>query len=245
MRWRYHYPQDEFPYDLLRSENAQRGRGEPEYELVDTGVFDDDRYWAVEVDYAKADPTDMCIRITVHNRADVAATLHVLPTLWFRNTWSWGLPGRDQPPVIRGADAGLVAEHELVGRVTLTGDGTPRALFCDNETNTMRIWNRPSATRYPKDGINDHLVYGADSVNPHGVGTKAAMHYVVTVEPGESAQIRLRLTRVADGVPEPDLAGGFDEVLAARREEADAFFAALTPPAATAEEAMVVRRSVA
>ncbi|NJC69780.1 glucosidase [Planosporangium thailandense] len=201
MRWRYHYPQAEFPYTELDVENGRRGRNEPEYELVDTGVFDDDRYWMVEVAYAKASPTDMCVKIIAENRGPDPATLHVLPTLWFRNTWSWGLPGHDYVPTIRGKDTSLVAEHRSLGRLVLTGDGSPQPLCCDNETNAERLWGKPGRSRYPKDGINDHVVHGAATVNPAGEGTKGALHYLLAAAPGERVEIRLRL---ALATPDPN-----------------------------------------
>src|SRR5215510_577231 len=131
MRWRYHYPQERYPYEQLCAENARRGRDETEYELVDTGVFDEDRYWAVTVDYAKASPTDMCMVVTVANRGPEPARLHVLPTLWFRNTWVWGLPGFDQVPSIAGEDGQLVARHRVLGQLVLRGEGEPAVLACD------------------------------------------------------------------------------------------------------------------
>jgi len=176
MTWRYHYPQRPFPYTDLVEQNRRRGKDAPEYELIDTGVFAQDRYWAVTVDYAKADPTDLCLRITVDNRGPEAATLHLLPTLWFRNTWAWGLPGQDTVPEIRaGADATLLARHEQLGTLVLGGDGAPRPLLCDNETNTQRLYGVPGRSAYPKDGINDHVVLSAATVNPNGVGTKGAL----------------------------------------------------------------------
>jgi hypothetical protein len=163
MTWRYHYPQRPFPY----AELVQHGRSpaEPEYELVDTGVLAEDRYWAVTVDYAKADSTDLCLRITVENRGPEAATLHVLPTLWFRNTWAWGLPGQDAMPRM-SADGGgtLVAEHAELGGLVLTGEPGGVPVLCDNETNTERLWGTPGRSRYPKDGINDHVVHGAPTI---------------------------------------------------------------------------------
>ncbi len=137
MTWRYHYPQRPFPYTDLVEQNRHRGKDAPEYELVDTGVFAQDRYWAVTVDYAKAGPTDLCLRITVDNRGPEAATLHVLPTLWFRNTWAWGLPGQDAvPEICAGTDSTLLARHTELGTLVLGGDGAPQPLLCDNETNT-------------------------------------------------------------------------------------------------------------
>ncbi|HLL65249.1 MAG TPA: glucosidase [Micromonosporaceae bacterium] len=248
MRWRYHYPQRAFPYDDLVSTNLRRGRSQPEYELVDTGIFDDDRYWAVTVDYAKAGPTDLCMTITLENRGPEPASLHVLPTLWFRNTWAWGLPGRDDIPEIRGKGTALLAEHRRLGRLQLVGDGDPRLLFCDNDTNANRLWGRPGRTPYPKDGINDHLIAGADTVNPDQVGTKAALHYLVAVPAGGKAEIRLRLALAGpdtDAGPRPDLGPDFAAVMTARRAEADAYFAELIPAAATPDEARVVRQAIA
>jgi hypothetical protein len=253
MRWRYHYPQSEFPYDELAAVNRERGRDQPEYELVDTGVFDEDRYWAITADYAKAGPTDMCVRLTVENRGPDTETLHVLPHLWFRNTWAWGLPGRGEPPSISGDPAGhrLVAEHQRLGRLMLTGnvagDKEPVPLLCDNETNAERLWGLPNRSEYPKDGINDYLLHGLDTVNPAGVGTKGALHYVLTVPAGESAEIRVRLT--LDGpatvVSVADVEKGFEEVCAEREAEADDFFANLTPPGVSKDEARVLRQAIA
>ncbi|HEY0696367.1 MAG TPA: glucosidase, partial [Micromonospora sp.] len=193
MRWRYHYPQAVFPYQELAEVNAARGRDESEYELVDTGIFDDDRYWAVTVDYAKASPTDMCLLVTVANRGDRPARLHVLPTLWFRNTWSWGLPGRNRQPKLVGEPGRLVGEHHELGQLTLTGEGSPVPLLCDNETNTERLWGLAGRSRVPKDGINAHVVDGAETVNPELTGTKGALHYVLDVPARGQATLRLRL----------------------------------------------------
>jgi hypothetical protein len=250
MRWRYHYPQRAFPYEDLVRTNANRGRLEPEYELADTGAFDDDRYWAVTVDYAKAGPTDLCMTVTVENRGPDRATLHLLPQLWFRNTWSWGLPGRGYVPEIRGKGSALVAGHKELGTLVLAGDGRPGHLFCDNETNSGRLFGTRARSAYPKDGINDHLVHGADSVNPDGVGTKGALHYVLSVGAEQTAEIRLRLTLAPDGPGavdpgEVDLGAGFAGVMAARRREADEFFDTVVPAGASPDEALVLRQAVA
>ena len=258
MRWRYHYPQSRFPYgDIVRA-NAARGREEPEFELVDTGIFDEDRYWAVTVDYAKASPTDLCITVRIENRGPDTASLHVLPTLWFRNTWAWGLPGRDERPQIHGYDAGtLVAKHRTLGRLVLAGEDGPEALCCDNESNAQRLWGLENRSPYPKDGINDYVVNGADTINPDRVGTKGALHYNVEVAAGQTREIRLRLALVADAADEwsreaadashatLDLAEGFDAVLADRKREADEFFGEVVPVGASADEAMVLRQAVA
>jgi hypothetical protein len=247
MRWRYHYPQNAFPYDDLVEVNRARGRDDAEYELVDTGVFDDSRYWAVTADYAKAGPHDMCILIKAENRGPEEATLHVLPTLWFRNTWSWGLADHGDFPMVHGGGQRLIGDHRLVGRITLTGDGMPTPLACDNESNATRLWGAPNRTPYPKDGINDHVVHGAPTVDPDCSGTKGALHYVLTVPPGGTGEIRLRLTAEDPGSPvsSPDLGPGFQAVLAARQAEADEFFAELTPDTCTADEALVLRQAVA
>ena len=258
MRWRYHYPQRAFPYEELVRVNATRGREEPEYELVDTGIFAHDRYWAITVDYAKAGPTDMCIRVTVENRGPEADTLHLLPTLWFRNTWSWGLPGFDEKPTIRGYEQGtLVAKHRMLGRLVLAGEGAPEPLCCDNESNAVRLWGLPGRSLYPKDGVNDYIIHGKPTVNPERIGTKAALHYRLEVEAGGRRELRLRLARVAEPADEwspeaaarshaeLDLAEGFEAVMAARKREADEFFAEITPPSASADEAMVLRQAVA
>jgi len=244
MRWRYHYPQAEFPYTGIREANLAAGRDAPEIELLDTGVFADDRYWTITVDYAKADVHDMAVRVTVANRGPVEATLDVLPTLWFRNTWAWDADCAD-PPVIEAREGRLVATHPELGTLVLDGDGISAPLACDNETNTWRLWHLPGRTPYPKDGINDHVVNGAPTVNPDRTGTKAALHYRLTVAPGQSAEIRLRLTAADPTAPRADLGTGFREVLAARAAEADEFFADLTPPHAGADEARVLRQAVA
>ena len=245
MSWRYHYPQREFPYGDLVAESARRGQDQPEYELVDTGVFADDRFWAVTADYAKAGPRDLHVTVRVENRGPDEATLHLLPTLWFRNYWAWGLPGHDVVPRISAAGGALLAEHPATGPLTLTGDGSPALLFCDNETNTERLFGVAGRSRYPKDGINDHLVRGADSVNPDLTGTKAALHYTHTAPGGGTAQIGRRLAAELERAEAPTLLGRrHDDLMAARRQEADEFFAALAP-AAAADEAMVLRQALA
>jgi hypothetical protein len=258
MRWRYHYPQSRFPYgDLVRA-NAARSRQEPEFELVDTGIFDEGRYWGVSVDYAKASPNDMCIQVTLENHGPQTAILHVLPTLWFRNTWAWGLPGWDDVPQIHGYDKGtLVAKHRILGRLVLAGEAEPEALCCDNESNATRLWGLENRSPYPKDGINDYVVEGKPTVNPDRVGTKGALHYVVEVPAGGTKQIRLRLAHVADPADEwspesaakshekLDLGEGFDAVMRDRRREADEFFAEVTPAGASVDEATVLRQAVA
>jgi len=230
MRWRYMYPHAEFPYARLVDENRARGRLDPEFELVDTGVFDDSRYWEITVDYAKASPDDILIRVSVRNNGPETATIDVLPTLWYRNTWSWS--GADKPEL-------RLENSAIAGVWTLSGEGTPEALFCENETNNERLFGVPSATPYPKDGINDHVVDGAATVNPGQTGTKAAFRYRLEVAGGETAVIRLRLR------DEAGIGDDFDGVFAAREREADEFYAELAPAGISDDEARVLRQALA
>ena len=225
MRWRYRYPQAAFPYDELRAENKQRDRTQPEYELLDTGVFDGDRFFDVDVTYAKATPDDICIRVDCHNRGSDTATLHLLPTVWLRNTWSWG---RDNRRTHLGAvsERTVLVEHPELGRYWFSADGDPTLLFCENETNGQRLWGQPTSA-YPKDGINDHVVSRAPTVNPDRSGTKAAAWYRLDIPAGGSRTVRLRL---ADRAPSATMFGAaFDDVVAQRSGEADEFFARMIP----------------
>ncbi len=244
MRWRYHYPQEPFPYDQLVRVNGQRSREESEYELIDTGIFDDDRFWAVTVDYAKAGPRDMCIAVTVANRGPVEASLHVLPTLWFRNTWSWGLPNREAPS-IEGTPGRLAGRHHSIGHIVLEAEDAAPTLLCDNETNAQRLWGLPGRSMFPKDGINDHLIAGAPTVNPANTGTKGSLHYQLTLAPGETRTIRLRLIQDDDEPAALDLGDDWAATMRDRLAEADEFFAELIPAAASAEEAAVARQGIA
>ena len=250
LRWRYHYPQAPFPYQDLIEENARRGREDFEYELLDTGVFDDDRFWAVEVTYAKASPTEVLASITVENRGPDEATIDVLPTLWFRNTWRWQ-EGTDAPALREVDGAVVVEDHRLAGYRLEAAPGpdgeTPRAVFCDNETNTARLYGAAPVTAYPKDGINDHVVSGTDTVNPAGEGTKAAWWYHLTVPAGGTAEVRLRLHRPEEGDASQAswATSGFDEVLADRQREADEFYAAIAPAGTDEERMRVVRQASA
>ncbi len=238
-RWRYHYPQGEFPYGDLVAENGRRGKLEPEYELLDTGAFDDDRYWIVEVHYAKADPHDLLMSIEVTNKGPEADTLHVLPTAWYRNTWSWDV-GAEKPELHLEDGGRVVTEHPFLGPLELVADGDPAVLFCENETNTGRLFGSPGPA-FPKDGINDHVVDGAATV-ADGSGTKVAFWRQVLVEPGETVTLRVRLRpHGTAGDPWAD----FDKVVAARLAEADEFYEELTPPDASADEALVLRQALA
>jgi hypothetical protein len=239
-RWRYHYPQREFPYSDLVVENRRRGKLDPEYELLDTGVFDEDRYWIVEVAYAKADPNDLLMSITITNAGPETETLHVLPTAWYRNTWSWE-QGVDKPELRAEGHARVTTEHPLLGPLELVSDGEPTLLFCENESNSARLFGLPSSTRAPKDGINDHLTDGKATVESES-GTKAAFWHTLTVEPGATTVVRVRLRPAASaGDPFAD----FDQVVATRGAEADEFYAELTPETASPDEALVLRQAFA
>ena len=244
-RWRYHYPQGAFPYEWLVEENARRGKQDPEFELLDTGLFDDDRYWIVEVDYAKADPFDVLMVVRVTNAGPDADRLHVLPTAWYRNTWAWEIDA--ETPELRGAVDRITTRHPFLGDLELLADSgpdgsAPALLFCDNETNDRRLFGATPSSPYPKDGINDHVVSGADSVNPEQRGTKGSFWYQVEVAPGATVELRLRL-RPSGQAKSPWT--DFDEVVAVRRQEADEFYAELTPPRASADEANVMRQAFA
>jgi len=241
----YKYPQAAFPYNDLVAVNRARSRYEFEYELADTGVFDEGRYFDVEVEYAKAAPEDILCRVTVHNRSAEDARLHVLPTLWFRNTWSWGV---DQPKPrlsrAESADPVIRAEHHELGVYYLYADAGADLLFCENETNAARVWGAATATRFPKDGIGDHLLSGAATVNPGGAGTKASAHVALRVPGGGQAVVLVRLTRADPRALAAPLAG-VDEVIARRRAEADEFYEAITPPAVNGDERAVMRQALA
>ena len=206
-RWRYHYPQGAFPYQDLIDTNARRDRYQPEYELLDTGAFDGDRYWITEVRYAKAGADDLLMAIQLTNKGPEAETIHVLPTAWFRNTWSWG-DNESRPALRASGDRSVAIDHPIVGAMEFIAaagpDGAePQLLFCENETNLERLYGAHSVTPYPKDGINDHVVHGAPTVNPERAGTKCAFWYQLTVPPGQTAELRLRLRPGAGGPPEP------------------------------------------
>src|SRR5689334_9467494 len=248
MRYLYKYPQAAFPYTDLVHTNARRSRHEPEYELVDTGVFDGDRYFDVFVEYAKADAEDLLIRITAINRGPAAAPLHVLPTLWFRNTWSVATLKPDIA-VADGPDGSAVmrTSHPDLGPRYLYCQRPTEVLFTDNETNTARLFGAPNATPWTKDAFHEYVVHGRrDAVNPARSGTKAAAVYAVTVAPRASVEIRLRLTPQApSGMHGAPLGPDFSVLFDKRRREADEFYESLTPPALGADAAAVMRQALA
>jgi hypothetical protein len=249
-RWRYHYPHRAFPYEQLREENGRRGKFDPEYELLDTGVFDEDRYWIVEVHYAKADPHDLLMSVQVTNAGPDTETVHVLPTAWFRNTWSWDIDA-PKPVLEETAPGTVVIAHPWLGELQLVaGSGPngigPTPLFCENETNDERLYGVPSTTPWPKDGINDHVISGAATVNPERKGTKCAFWYRLTMAPGATAEVRLRLrARERGPATTTTLGDDFDRVMALRRREADEFYAELTSLNTAPDEALVMRQAFA
>jgi hypothetical protein len=246
MKYLYKYPQAEFPYDHLVEENRRRGKNQPEYELLDTGVFNDDRYFDVFVEYAKADIEDILIKITVANRGPEAANLRVLPTVWFRNTWSWGY-SRRRPELHEASPAPnpvIELNHNQPGNRWLHCEGAPELLFTENETNAQRLFGLANRTPYVKDSVNDYIVHGAhEAVNPKHTGTKAAAHYKLTVGAGETAVVRLRL---ADSdFKDKNAFAGFNETFALRQSEADEFYATLIPQDLSADAQNVMRQGFA
>ena len=256
MRALYKYPQAANPYALLVEENRRRGKDQPELELADTGVFDANRYFDVVAEYAKAAPDDLLIRITVHNRGPEPAALHLLPQIWFRNTWSWGRGGEAYwpKPTIRieagAAGARLAAEHVTLGRFVLAAEAadsgvSPQLLLTENESNNEKLFGSPNAGPLVKDGFHEYVIHGrADAVARQGSGTKGAAHYELHVPAGGSVAVRLRLCSAAPA-PADMFSSQFDQVFQERRREADSFFDAMMPASATQEERRVARQGYA
>ena len=245
MRWLYRYPQARFPYEELLAENARRGRLDPEYELVDTGVLDENRFFDVEIVYAKSAPDDLCIDIRCTNHGPGPARLHVLPTVWFRNTWAWGRDDR-RPLLWAHDDVTVALSHSALGNFWLSCDdatATPALLYTENETNHQRVFGGANASPYVKDGIGDHVVSGAETVNPARRGTKAAAWYRLAVPPGATRSVSLRL---ANEAPAGDMFGtAFERTLRNREREANEFFAGAMPVERSQESATVFRRAMA
>jgi len=251
MKALYKYPQAAFPYERLVGENARRTRDETEFELLDTGVFDENRYFDVYVEYAKGGPEDVLIRISAVNRGPEAAALHLLPTVWFRNTWSWD--GQSpKPSLSRAADVAgqivLEADHPWLGKrwLILQSDDAPELLFTENETNFDRLYPgvKINQSDYVKDGINERIVHGNKrAVNPRPAGTKAAANYKLMIAPGQTKTIHLRL---ADHLPSGNpFDGGFDDLFKARQSEADEFYSGVAPPGTTQDLCNIQRQALA
>ena len=246
MKYLYKYPQAEFPYGTLVAENRRRDRHAPEFELIDTGAFDEDRYFDVVVEYAKAAPDDILVRVTATNRGPEAAELQLLPTLWYRNTWTWD--GSERPTLSAGGDTGahavIAGAHASLGARWLYCEGAPELLFTENDTNVERLFGAANSRPYVKDSINDYVVAGRkDAVNPERVGTKAAARYRLTLAPEQSVTTRLRLSNTP-------LAGGpfgrdFEVVFGQRKREADAFYETVIPKALSDDAKNVMRQAFA
>jgi hypothetical protein len=241
MKYLYKYPQGEYPYNDLVQTNRNRSRDEFEYELLDTGIFDDDRYFDVFVEYAKADPEDLLIKVSVYNRGPEAAQIHLLPTLWFRNTWSWE-EGETKPMLGQVSEGTIHASHPKLGEYTLQCEGGPELLFTENETNIKRLWGHANPSPYVKDGFHEYVVFGkANAVNPEKTGTKAAAHYVLNVAAGGNKVVRLRLSNK----PRADTFARFDQIFAERLAEANEFYDRITPKNLSEDEKRVHRQALA
>ncbi|MGC4098542.1 MAG: hypothetical protein QM706_15625 [Nitrospira sp.] len=247
MKYLYKYPQAEFPYTRLVEENRNRRRDALEYELIDTGVFDEDRYFDIVVEYAKSSPEDLFVRIQVTNRGPAVAEMTLLPTLWFRNTWAWGIDAR-RPRMREGKPFNGMSvvelEHEYYGRRRLWCERQPTVLFTENETNTRRLYGDEDGAKYVKDSFHDYVINGdKDAVNPEKLGSKAAAHYVLTLAPGASEIIRLRLTNEerADGFQ----ASKCDSLIKQRIQEANEFYDELAPPDLSEDARRVQRQAFA
>jgi len=258
MKYLYKYPQAAFPYADLVDTNRRRNRFEQEYELIDTGAFEDDRYFDVFVEYAKDGPDDILIKITVCNRGSEAADLSLLPTLWYRNTWSWG--GNPPKPALSGQPATngiavIEARDERLGERRLFCDGAPELLFTENETNTQRLFDTPNAQPFVKDAFDRYVVHGeASAINPARTGTKAAALYRLPIPAGAAAEVRLRLSPSAPSASRQGKGKGkaagpfgdaFEQLLAERKADADAFYASITPAGVSADAAQVMRQALA
>jgi hypothetical protein len=253
MRALYKYPQQAFPYDQLLNENRARSREVPEFELLDTGIFDSDRYFDLFVEYAKASPGDILIRITAHNRAASAAPLHIIPTVWFRNTWSWGRSGEGfttKPNLFLAKPGQISLAHPHLEPMCLLADplnpgGQPQALFTENESNKWRLFGGENATPYVKDAFHRYLVEGeTKAVNPKLLGTKAGFVYSLTVPAHGSVELRFQLKTASDSHPDR-FTKEFDSVFAARIEECNDFFDSVIPESASAEERNILKQSYA
>ncbi len=254
MKFLYKYPQDAYPYSDIVKTNGRRSKEEMEYELIDTGIFNEDRYFDVFLEYAKAAPEDILIRITVCNRGADTASIHLLPTIWFRNTWSWP-DGGSRPllkPVKEKGHRAILAHHtdpffyELLQDYTFRCDGKPALLFTENETNNERVFGTPNRSRYVKDGINNYVVQGnRREVNPAKKGTKASARYRYDIAAGQSVVIKLRLSATSADMGGEVFGNAFDEVFSARCQECDDFYQSVTPSAVSKDAAHVMRQALA
>lgn len=243
MKYLYKYPQKAFPYEDLLTTNRKRDRKEFEYELLDTGIFDDNRYYDVFTEYAKVTPKDILIRFTISNRGPESAVLNLLPTLWFRNTWSWGIVD-DKPHIILNSNNTLKASHKEIGDYWLYFEKNESVLFTENETNNERLFNSPNQSPYTKDSINDYFTLGNhERVNPQQHGTKASVDYRLQLKAGETKVVKLRLSH-SKSISDP-LGAEFDRYFEQRKKEADEFYLNVTPFPLTEDMRMVQRQAFA
>jgi Glycosyl hydrolase family 63 C-terminal domain len=247
MRALYKYPQAEYPYTRLVEENRRRGLGATEFELIETGVFDENRYFDVFVEYAKGAANDILIRISVENHGRDKSTLHLLPTLWFRNTWSWGKIAEEctsKPSIELERDGLARARHEELGEYQFAYEGNATPLFTENETNAMRHWGQVNGHSYAKDAFHEYVVHGnEEAANPANTGTKFAPHYVLEIEAGQSQTVRLRLSAKDEAPAEAFVE--FDSIFARRRSESDQFYDAVLPAGMSDEARSVARQAYA
>ena len=245
MKYLYKYPQIKFPYGQLLEENRRRGKLAPEFELIDTGILNDDRYFDVFVEYAKGDVEDILIKISVINRGPEPATMNLLPTIWFRNTWSWSQNGTAKPWLHKTNEGVVGLKDTQIGNRWLYCDGEPQLLFTENETNTERLFNFINGSHYFKDGINDYIVYGnQQAVNPEQNGTKATANYKLTIAAGETTTIRLRLTDSNYGHKQEAFAS-FEKIFSERVREADDFYQTVIPEHLSGDARLVMRQAFA
>jgi hypothetical protein len=240
MKMLYKYAQREFPYAWLVDENRRRSKADPEFELIDTGLFNDDKYFDVFIEYAKNDPNDLLARVTIHNRGNEEADLNVLPTIWFRNTWDWGY-SHEMPVLKAGSHGEIMVEHAALGKMYFYAEKKTDLIFCDNKTNRKKLYGVEGDKGYWKDGINDFIVHGNKTAVNFSSGTKASAHYDLTIAPGKSVTLRLRLTNKKSENP----FGDFPSIFKTREKEADAFYEALQQEMNSEDEKMVQRQAFA
>lgn len=245
----YKYPQSEFPYETLREENRKRGLKDPEFEIEDTGIFNEDRYFDIQAEYAKASPDDILIKLTVFNRGPETSTLHLLPTIWFRNTWIWGCTHEgclnEKPLIKKTGKNHLTLQHPSLKQFHFYAETAP-FLFTENESNTHKLWGQPNYTHYVKDAFHRHVIHKEEgAINPCNEGTKAAAHYKLTLKPGTSKTIRLRLFSSTEKPKGDPLGSEFDAILDQRIKENDAFYAECIPTALSDEEKSIQRQAYA
>jgi hypothetical protein len=241
MKMLYKYPQQEFPYSLLVEENKRRSSLQPEFELIDTGIFNNNKYFDIFIEYAKAAANDLLIKITVYNRGDEDASLNVMPTIWFRNTWSWGYD--DYKPRMMSANEGdIMIHHRSLGNYTFHFDSKTQLLFCDNESNLERLYDVENIAAFTKDGVNDYLLYNDHSaINTNAVGTKGAANYDISIKAHSSVTLRFRLE--PDNISHPF--EDFEKIFANRLAEADEFYENIQAGIETSDAKLVQRQAFA